>query len=207
MVATDGEFAQWLSQAADCRTAVHRRQRGLLQCTFAFRQRCGSDYYSSRLLTHFLLHCRAASRSRPSRACSALAVLPPPNSKACLPSRPCSKPTTAWMAVPTANSCRAMPEPSSNFASVTPTPAARTLSISLMPPSAYVSHASLCTTSSRSLASIVFRPRLSPRHRAERQWRSSRVEQQPRAGDAGAPSGATAATPFSSAARSSRAPS
>jgi transposase len=33
------------------------QQRGLLQHAFAFRQRCGDDYYSSRLLSHFLLHC------------------------------------------------------------------------------------------------------------------------------------------------------
>ncbi len=32
-------------------------QRGLLHYAFAFRQRCGDDYYSSRLLSHFLLHC------------------------------------------------------------------------------------------------------------------------------------------------------
>jgi len=31
----------------------------LLQYAFAFRQRCGDDYYSSRLLSHFLLHCRS----------------------------------------------------------------------------------------------------------------------------------------------------
>ena len=43
--------------SADCRTACTAAQRGLLQCAFAFRQRCGSDYYSSRLLSHFLLHC------------------------------------------------------------------------------------------------------------------------------------------------------
>jgi transposase len=32
-------------------------QRGLLQCAFVFRERCGDDYYSCRLLSHFLLHC------------------------------------------------------------------------------------------------------------------------------------------------------
>ena len=32
-------------------------QRGLLQYAFAFRERCGDDYYSNRLLSHFLLHC------------------------------------------------------------------------------------------------------------------------------------------------------
>jgi transposase len=29
----------------------------LLQHALAFRQRCGDDYYSGRLLSHFLLHC------------------------------------------------------------------------------------------------------------------------------------------------------
>src|SRR5262249_35762346 len=33
-------------------------QRGLLQYAFAFRRLCGEDYYSSRLLSHFLLHCQ-----------------------------------------------------------------------------------------------------------------------------------------------------
>jgi hypothetical protein len=57
MTATDGPCAQWLAQA---QIAVHRltaEQRGLLQAAFAFRQCCGDDYYSSRLLSHFLLHC------------------------------------------------------------------------------------------------------------------------------------------------------
>src|ERR1700681_3081158 len=57
MVVTDGAFEQWLRKAhiaADRLTAEHL---GLLQYAFAFRQRCGDDYYSSRLLSHFLLHC------------------------------------------------------------------------------------------------------------------------------------------------------
>jgi len=57
MVATDGRFAQWLSQAQIAEQRCTAEQRGLLQCAYAFRQRCGSDYYSSRLLSHFLLHC------------------------------------------------------------------------------------------------------------------------------------------------------
>ena len=32
-------------------------QCGLLRYVFAFRERCGDDYYSNRLLSHFLLHC------------------------------------------------------------------------------------------------------------------------------------------------------
>jgi len=56
MVATDG-FAQWLRQAQIVEARLTAEQRGLLQHAFAFRQRCGDDYYSRRLLSHFLLHC------------------------------------------------------------------------------------------------------------------------------------------------------
>ena len=57
MTATDDPCVLWLAHA---QIAVHRltaEQRGLLQAAFTFRQRCGDDYYSSRLLSHFLLHC------------------------------------------------------------------------------------------------------------------------------------------------------
>ena len=57
MFATDGAFAQWLSQAQIAEGRLIAEQRGLLQYAFIFRQRCGGDYYSSRLLSHFLLHC------------------------------------------------------------------------------------------------------------------------------------------------------
>jgi hypothetical protein len=57
MSATDGAFAKWLSQAQIAEHRLTVEQRGLLQCAFAFRERCGDDYYSSRLLSHFLLHC------------------------------------------------------------------------------------------------------------------------------------------------------
>jgi transposase len=57
MSATDGAFAQWLSQAQIAEDRLTAQQRGLLQYAFAFRERCGDDYYSSRLLSHFLLHC------------------------------------------------------------------------------------------------------------------------------------------------------
>jgi hypothetical protein len=59
MSATDGAFAQWLSQARLVEERLTAEQRGLLQAAFAFRQRCGDDYYSSRLLSHFLLHCNS----------------------------------------------------------------------------------------------------------------------------------------------------
>ena len=57
MTTMDDPCARWLAQA---QMATHRltvEQRGLLQAAFAFRQRCGDDYYSNRLLSHFLLHC------------------------------------------------------------------------------------------------------------------------------------------------------
>ena len=57
MVATDGAFGQWLSQARIAEDRLTPEQGGLLRHAFAFRQRCGDDYYSSRLLSHFLLHC------------------------------------------------------------------------------------------------------------------------------------------------------
>jgi transposase len=57
MSVTAGAFAQWLSQAQIAEARLTAEQRGLLQGAFAFRQRCGDDYYSSRLLSHFLLHC------------------------------------------------------------------------------------------------------------------------------------------------------
>jgi len=57
MRATDGALAQWLSQALIVEDRLTAEQRGLLQYAFTFRERCGDDYYSSRLLSHFLLHC------------------------------------------------------------------------------------------------------------------------------------------------------
>src|SRR5229473_7221487 len=57
MSATDGSYAQWLSQSQIAEYRLTAEKRGLLQAAFAFRQRCGQDYYSTRLLSHFLLHC------------------------------------------------------------------------------------------------------------------------------------------------------
>jgi hypothetical protein len=59
MDVTDGAFAQWLCQAQIVEQRLTVEQRGLLQHVFAFRQECGDDYYSSRLLSHFLLHCHS----------------------------------------------------------------------------------------------------------------------------------------------------
>jgi hypothetical protein len=57
MLTTDGTCASWLAQAHIADRRLTAEQRGLLQAAFAFRQRCGDDYYSSRWLSHFLLHC------------------------------------------------------------------------------------------------------------------------------------------------------
>src|SRR5215471_2434014 len=57
MTVTDGTLAQWLSQAQIAPERLTAEQRGVLQAAFAFRNDCGNDYYSNRLLSHFLLHC------------------------------------------------------------------------------------------------------------------------------------------------------
>jgi hypothetical protein len=57
MTAAEGTYAQWLATAQIVEKRLTPEQRGLLQAAFAFRQRCGDDYYSNRLLSHFLLHC------------------------------------------------------------------------------------------------------------------------------------------------------
>jgi transposase len=56
MTVTDGAFAQWLSQAQIAEDRLTSEQRGVLQAAFAFRKDRGNDYYSNRLLSHFLLH-------------------------------------------------------------------------------------------------------------------------------------------------------
>jgi transposase len=56
MTAATGTFSAWLAQA---RVPEHRLapgQRGVLHAAFHFRQAQGHDSYSTRLLTHFLLH-------------------------------------------------------------------------------------------------------------------------------------------------------
>jgi hypothetical protein len=54
--ATD-TFGQWLAQARVSEPRLTPSQRGLLEAVFQFRERCGTDYFSTRLLSHFLLHC------------------------------------------------------------------------------------------------------------------------------------------------------
>src|ERR1700730_603125 len=50
-------FTEWLAAGHLCEPTLSATQRQLLQAAFQFRGRCGTDYYSTRLLSHFLLHC------------------------------------------------------------------------------------------------------------------------------------------------------
>jgi hypothetical protein len=54
--ATD-TFAGWLQQADIVLERLSPSQQALLEAVFRFRQRQGDDYFSTRLLSHFLLHC------------------------------------------------------------------------------------------------------------------------------------------------------
>jgi hypothetical protein len=57
MATADGTFAQWLTQAGVSTERLTVEQTAVLQAAFHFRQQVGTDYYSTRLLSHFLLHC------------------------------------------------------------------------------------------------------------------------------------------------------
>lgn len=60
--ATDS-FCQWLHDAAIREQALSVEQRAVLQAAWRFRQAQGTDYYSTRLLSHFLLHCGCALKA------------------------------------------------------------------------------------------------------------------------------------------------
>jgi hypothetical protein len=49
-------FADWLATAQVPEPLLTPAQRHVLEAAFHFRQRCGTDYYSTRLLSHWLLH-------------------------------------------------------------------------------------------------------------------------------------------------------
>jgi hypothetical protein len=57
MATTDSSFQQWLSQAGVSAERLTVEQTAVLQAAFHFRQQVGEDYYSTRVLSHFLLHC------------------------------------------------------------------------------------------------------------------------------------------------------
>jgi hypothetical protein len=50
------DFASWLAQADVPQSRLTPEVVALLRAVFRFRQRQGADYYSTRLLSHFLLH-------------------------------------------------------------------------------------------------------------------------------------------------------
>jgi hypothetical protein len=57
-MATDGKvFSQWLRKAKISERKLTPEQTAVLQGAHCFRERCGCDYYSQRILTHYLLHC------------------------------------------------------------------------------------------------------------------------------------------------------
>jgi len=56
MTAAPVTFSQWLAQARIPEHTLTPGQRGLLQAAYEFRHRQGTDYYSTRLLSHFLLN-------------------------------------------------------------------------------------------------------------------------------------------------------
>jgi transposase len=56
MVAATDTFSAWLAQARIPEHRLTPDQRGALLAAFHFRQAQGYDSYSTRLLTHFLLH-------------------------------------------------------------------------------------------------------------------------------------------------------
>jgi hypothetical protein len=57
MVAATSALAQWLQDASVSEQSLSAEQRAVLQAACEFRRQQGTDYYSTRLLSHFLLHC------------------------------------------------------------------------------------------------------------------------------------------------------
>jgi hypothetical protein len=60
MAATHSTLAQWLTLAGVSAERLTVEQGAVLQAAFRFRQQVGEDYYSTRLLSHFLVHCGCA---------------------------------------------------------------------------------------------------------------------------------------------------
>src|SRR4051812_42355736 len=51
-------FATWLQDSAVSEARLTAPQRAALETAFRFLQQCGHDYFSRRLLSHFLLHAQ-----------------------------------------------------------------------------------------------------------------------------------------------------
>jgi transposase len=59
MVVAREDFPTWLAQAEIPQQRLTPEVQALLQAVFRFRQEQGFDYFSTRLLSHFLLHCHS----------------------------------------------------------------------------------------------------------------------------------------------------
>src|SRR4051812_47596316 len=59
MVTAADAFAQWLTQADVVPERLTGAQDALLHAAFSYRQQAGDDYYATRVLSHFLLHCQS----------------------------------------------------------------------------------------------------------------------------------------------------
>src|SRR3954468_10229446 len=59
MAAATEDFASWLAQADIPQSRLTAEVEAVLRAVWHFRQEQGSDYYSTRLLGHFLLHCHS----------------------------------------------------------------------------------------------------------------------------------------------------
>src|SRR3954447_9674644 len=57
MVIATAEFTSWVEQADIPPSRLSPEIQTVLAAAFRFHQRQGQDYYSTRLLSHFLLHC------------------------------------------------------------------------------------------------------------------------------------------------------
>lgn len=57
MATTDGTFSRWLMEADVAADRLTVEQVAVLQAVFRFRQRVGTDYFSTRMAGHVLLHC------------------------------------------------------------------------------------------------------------------------------------------------------
>jgi hypothetical protein len=65
MAAATDAFSAWLAQAQLAEHRLTPDQRGALLAAFRFRHSRGNDSYSTRLLTHFLLHCGTGLKVAP----------------------------------------------------------------------------------------------------------------------------------------------
>jgi transposase len=59
MAAATEDFASWVAQAEIPQSRLTPEVEAVLRAVYHFRQEQGGDFYSTRLLSHFLLHCHS----------------------------------------------------------------------------------------------------------------------------------------------------